>query len=201
MEKPKDYGLPQMGIEHQSISQRSIEEIYRSIRDLGALFGASSRAEELEARLKKRVKWIHGKVSSSRRPTVLVAFNRNWGEGLVASVFSPGPKTFVDDLIRLAGGQNVCRDLDNEYPQLTHENILRYQPDMILDINTNENMPDSRKSKAVEDWKSLPGLSAYSSGNIHVLTQDCLDKPSTRFDEALEIFAKIIHPEVDWNKE
>jgi len=41
-------------------------------------------------------------------------------------------------------------------------------------------------------------LGAVKSGRIYVVTESCAVIPGPRFVRTLELFAKLIHPEVKW---
>lgn len=56
-------------------------------------------------------------------------------------LFVVGPGSFVDDLIRLAGGQNVVTT-GGSFPQLTKEKLLRLKPQLYV-IATNPGQPET----------------------------------------------------------
>jgi iron complex transport system substrate-binding protein len=38
------------------------------------------------------------------------------------------------------------------------------------------------------------------TGRVYLIDSDIIDRPSPRVVQGLEIMAKLIHPEIEWNK-
>ena len=106
--------------------------------------------------------------------------------------YSVGPKSFIDDLIARAGGTNIAADTGTPYPQLSQEQIIAKDPEVILLGDGSQGVtPESVKGRA--GWG---GISAVKSGRIVVLDEDVFLRPGPRSVDALEQLLRYLHPEL-----
>jgi iron complex transport system substrate-binding protein len=122
---------------------------------------------------------------SSMRPRVFFQID---AEPMV----SAGSKTFIHELIELAGGSN-CSAGDDPYPRYSWEDILVLQPDIVL-ISSMAGGLDPKE--LLQTWKKWDQLDAVANNRIFVVDADLFDRPTPRLIDGLEIIAEIIHPEV-----
>jgi iron complex transport system substrate-binding protein len=104
-----------------TFNQRSIEEILRMIRMVGALVGRQIAAETLAANLERGLDSIRERAAAlSRRPRV---FFEEWDDPLISGI------CWVDELIEIAGGQTL-------FPELRHASLAKdriVSPDAVRD--------------------------------------------------------------------
>jgi iron complex transport system substrate-binding protein len=106
--------------------------------------------------------------------------------------YSVGPKSFVDDLITRAGGVNIAADTGTPYPQLSQEQILAKDPEVIL-------LADGSQEVTPASVQARPGwgnVSAVKSGRIVVLDEDVFLRSGPRSVDALEMMLRYLHPEL-----
>jgi iron complex transport system substrate-binding protein len=106
--------------------------------------------------------------------------------------YSVGPKSFVDDLITRAGGANIAADTGTPFPQLSQEQILAKDPEVIL-------LADGSQGVTPESVKARPGwggMSAVRTGRIVVVDEDVFLRPGPRSVDALELMLQYLHPEL-----
>src|SRR5689334_2068718 len=86
-----------------TFNQRSIDEILRMIRMVGALVGRQETAERLATDLARGLDSIRERAAAlTRRPRV---FFEEWDDPLISGI------CWVDELIEIAGGQTLFPDL------------------------------------------------------------------------------------------
>ncbi|SFM72357.1 ABC transporter substrate-binding protein [Thermodesulforhabdus norvegica] len=103
-------------------------DIYDEILDFGTLSGSRNRSEELVAFVKKekeRLTRITGTVPEKDRPRVFFM----WAQGITET--SCGGST-VSDVIRMAGGRNICEHIFREHATLQIEELIQQNPDVIV---------------------------------------------------------------------
>lgn len=89
------------GIELHAFNQRSVDGIFAMIRTVGALVGATHRAERLVEQLQARFDDARRHASRlQRRPRV---FFEEWDEPLISGI------GWVSELIGIAGGDEIFR--------------------------------------------------------------------------------------------
>lgn len=176
--------LKETGISIVGFEPESIDEIIDTIDKIAKLTGKTAEANSLKNSMIEKRDEIVNKVKDS--PKVRV-FYEIWHDPLMAA----GPGSFMDQLIELAGGENIANDAQDEYPQFDLEQLIERNPEVYL---TSADMPE----KTPETMMSRPGfenISAIKSGRVYVLDANIVSRPGPRIVEALEIVAEKIHPE------
>lgn len=175
--------LEHLGIPLYGLSDKSVDDVLKSIRDLGALLDSKTQANALASSLEDRVQSVEHRVAGLPPPRVLFV---TWYQPLITI----GAHNFVADVIRRAGGQSISDDLPGEWPRLSLEVVLARHPDVIL-------LPRSHNyTPSLEDLKRLPGwrdLAAVKSGRVYFIS-DTIIRPSPRLIDSLEEVAQILHP-------
>ncbi|MEW5718184.1 MAG: ABC transporter substrate-binding protein, partial [Chloroflexota bacterium] len=143
-------------------------------------------ATKLTAQLKSRIDAVAAKVATAKtKPRVFYEIDK--------SLYTPGPGSFIDDLITKAGGLNIAADAKGAYTQLSPEAIIAKDPQVILlgDMNFGES-PESVKARP--GWSNI---SAVKNGRIVPLTDENLvSRPGPRVVDGLEMIARALYPEL-----
>ncbi|HEY1549956.1 MAG TPA: helical backbone metal receptor [Kofleriaceae bacterium] len=113
----------------------------------------------------------------AHHPRVLAVIDREAG-GL-GNIVAAGPGSWVDELLAVVGGDNVLAASATRYPKISTEEVLRAQPDVILDLSFNAD---------ASAWNAVD-VPAVRTHRVHVLTEDTLSHPSPRVDRALASLA------------
>ena len=106
-------------------------------------------------------------------------------------IYTVGPTSFIDDLIKIAGGTNVFASAKTAYPTVSGEEIIRTDPDVIV-------LGDALYGTSVESIAGRPGWSALSAvKNKRVYPGLSLfSRPGPRLGLAAQEYAKLVHPEL-----
>lgn len=54
--------------------------------------------------------------------------------------------------------------------------------------------------KAREDWMKWKSIPAVKNNQVYLIDSDTINRPSQRIVDGLEAMARLIHPEIDWEK-
>ena len=169
---------------------KDFEGLYESIRQVAQLTGHTAQAEELISGLERRVAAVREKLSSvSERPLVFYELdgtdpNAPW---------TPGPGSFVDHLITLAGGENLGGSLGSEWVQVSIEELIAKDPELILIGDATWGGVTLEDVRARSGWDSLK---AVQSGNLFVFDDNLVSRPGPRLVDGLEAMAKLLHPDL-----
>lgn len=124
--------IEERGIPVINIWLRNISSIYRDIQLLGKVLGCQDRANELVKDLQHFFKLAFNRTSSiprAERPKVMwVIWYRGPGEPF--SIF--GGNVIANEIITAAGGVNVAENVSKSWIQPTKEQILEWNPDVIV---------------------------------------------------------------------
>lgn len=101
-----------------------------------------------------------------------------------------GTKTFLDDVLQIAGGENVAGDHEG-YFQADREMLITMKPDVIIQL-----LPDARPAQiesAKKFWSSLPTIPAVANERIFIVTDSWSLKPGPKLGELSRRIADYLH--------
>ncbi len=162
------------------------------IRSLGDAIGQSSQADDVADRLVERIDAVTSTVAGAEHtPRVFHELDASDPQ----RPFTIGPGNFVDDLITIAGGQNVFDDAPSPWPQVGFEDVLARDPEVIILADGPFGVtPESVKARI--GWGSID---AVANDRMYAITQqlsDQMSRPGPRIADALEAVARLLHPEL-----
>lgn len=178
-------GLDRLGIPFFSFDIKNLNDLNKAIKKLGIFLDVESRADSLVTKHSVRIKNVRQKVLSiNERPKVM------WGLG-DNSFYTAGKNTMIDNVIDLAGGDNVAREAIGEWPQVSIETVLMWSPEIIITTQGDaEGLPALiERLSRTRVWENIP---AVMNKNILFIQPDLLLRPGPRLIDALEIIADFI---------
>ena len=144
--------LVRAGVAIHVFNQRDIAGIFAMIRTLGALIGASERADQLASGYERRLADIASIVRPLPKPKV---YFEEWDDPLISGI------GWVSELIEIAGGEDVLPDL-RFHPSakdriISPELVRSTAPDVILASWCGKKVvPD--KIKRRPGWNDVPAV-------------------------------------------
>ena len=93
----------------------------------------------------------------------------------------------------MAGGVNAYQG-QISYPAISREKLLQLNPDIIIELLTEENWKATDQAKLLQQWSNYPELKAVRDKKIIFLHENKHMIPGPRFVDTLEAFASAIHP-------
>lgn len=164
--------------------------MYENLRTVAKLTGHLEETETLITSLEERVAVVEGKLAGvTDRPLVLYEIdgtdpNAPW---------VPGPDTFVNTLLTMAGGNNMSAALEGAWVQVSLETIIEMNPDLILlgDAQWGGMTPEMVAERG--GWEAL---TAVQEGKIYPFDDNLVSRPGPRLVDGLEALAKFLHPEL-----
>lgn len=175
--------LRDAGIRTVACSIHALPDVKHALRTVGAELGRSAEAErvlaELEAALDAAVA-----ARPAKRPRVLAVIDRE--SGGLGNLVAAGPGSWVDELLAIAGGENVLAASGVRYPKISMEEVLRAQPEVILDLS-------AAARDEITAWQAAD-VPAVKAGRVRGLTEPYLSAPSPRVKQALETLRAALVP-------
>ena len=168
---------------------KTLEDLSTYLMKFGEVTGKEAEAEQLTAELESRIAVVD-EIISKKQSTPLVFYELDSTEPAKPWTSSSG--TFVDELITRAGGKNVAADLAGEWVQISIEDLIIKDPDIIILADMNYGVtPESVALRS--GWNNL---SAVKEDQIFGFDSDLASRPGPRLADGLEEIARIIHPEL-----
>ncbi len=117
--------LAQLGIPHLAVRPDRISEIKRMIELLGRVTGHEARADSLVRAVDRGLDQVRREVAGLPRPRVAYVLGGT-------PPWVAGPRTYIDELITIAGGRNAFEDLDAPYAAVSPEELVARHIDLVL---------------------------------------------------------------------
>jgi len=177
--------LGKLGFQTYVIYPKNFEDILKSIAHIGQVVNREKEARMIIEGMRKRSQKVIELTKGLPRPKVFIQI----GDAPIVTV---GKGSFADDLIRLAGGENIAGKEKEVYPRFGMEEILKRSPEVIVISSMN---PKGDYQRILQEWARWKTIPAVKNGRIHLIDSDLIDRPSPRIIEGLEEIAKALHPE------
>ena len=165
------------------------DELWKNLRDIGRLTGQEAQTETLIAGLQTRVDAVQVKTASiSDRPSVFYELDATDP----SNPWTAGTGTFIDYIITQAGGTNAASALQGDYAQISSEQLIAVDPDVIL-------LADAPYGTTPESVAARPGwdvISAVQVNALYPIDPNMMSVPGPRLVDALEETARLLHPEL-----
>lgn len=128
---------------------QSIAELAKVTREVGRLIGAREAAAGLSQELEQLLETP----APSRRPRVFIEIGAD-------PLMTAGDDSFVGEMIRLAGGENVAQGLPRRYAVINAERVITADPEVIIIAH-----PAASRATVAErlGWE---GIDAVRSGRV-----------------------------------
>lgn len=178
--------LERLGIRVVEFETDTFAGALEGIETVGALVGREPEADRLVDGVRARVAAVEAGVADAPRVRALVVVGRD-------PLFVAGPGSFLDELLRLAGGENVAADAGAPWAMVSLEAMLARRPEVIVD--TSENRSDAPRGALAGHWERWPFLPAVAAGRVHFVDPAVLAIPGPRLGEMAERMARFLHPE------
>jgi iron complex transport system substrate-binding protein len=191
--RPEDLAaLEREGIRSLVLPAARLDDVVSSVRVLGRLTGRAPAAEEVVLQLEEAAEQVASRVGGipeERRPRVYIEVDGPHRP------YAVGPGSFMDDLVRAAGGRNAFAGAKAPYVAVTTDEVVQANPDAIF-IDHPFQYKAGLKKRA--GWS---GIAAVRDGRVYDGTDFdiiLLNRPSPRIVESLREVSRILHPEA-WN--
>jgi iron complex transport system substrate-binding protein len=169
------------------VDPQSVGDVARTAILLGRAVG--SDGEAMARDIQKRVDDVRTKTSSATtKPRVYHEIDASDP----TKIFTVGPGSYIHDLIEIAGGQNIAARAVSAYPQLSAEEILRSDPEIIV-LAAAEYSAKPDQVAARTGWSVI---SAVKNKRIVSIAPNLINRPGPRVGEAAEAYARLVHPEL-----
>ncbi len=153
---------------------RRIDDVARSIAQLGKLAGTDSAGEAAAQAFRKRHAALLAKYSA--RPPVRI-FYEAWNRPLMTI----NGEHLISDVIRLCGGDNVFAKLPMLAPTIDAEAVLAAMPEVIVASGMGEGRPEW-----LDDWRKWTKLPAVAQGNLFFIPPDQIQRHTPRILDGAE---------------
>jgi iron complex transport system substrate-binding protein len=182
--------LENLGITCVVINPKSIDGILKDIELLGKITGMEKEARVLVSEMSSRFAQVASQAQVAPKVRVFYVFDATD----LNNPWTAGPGSFVDALITMAGGENIAAQAQGAWVQLSIEQLVSSDPEVILiDASMGTAVVSEEELMAHPAWQ---GITAVKQDRIYTIDGDLVNRSGPRIIQGLEEIAKAIHPEL-----
>jgi iron complex transport system substrate-binding protein len=181
------------GIRTFSYRHGGIPTIIETLRELGAVTGQAAGAERTARNIQQQLDAVRARVKGRGRPRTLLVFERQ--PKTLQGMYVAGGQGFLNEMLTIAGGENVFADVQRESVQPSHETLLMRAPAVIVEVRATGTLAAADVRREQDIWSTLASIPAVRTRRVHFLNAAYLVVPGPRLGLATEAFARAIHPD------
>jgi len=173
--------IEELGFKVAVVDPKTIDEILKSIEWIGKITGRETESQELISGMETEIERVREKTQELE--TTPRVYYEVWDDPLMTA----GPNTFVHDIIKIAGGENIAGNLQQEWAPYSVEDVIANDPEVII-------VPweDDRVFQR-EEWSDI---SAVRNERVYFVDPDLMVRPGPRIIQGLEKVLEAILGEV-----
>lgn len=172
--------LDELGYNVYVSEPRSIEDIAKTIRDLGGITGHPQTAAEASSRFINELHRLEYNYAD-RKP--VNTFYQIWNQPL----FTVNGNHLISEVIRLCGGHNIFHDLPTLSARISLEAVLQADPDVIIASGADDSRPPW-----LQEWNQWPSLRAVTNNHVYFIPPDLIQRHTPRILQGARMMCQFI---------
>lgn len=179
--------LRELGVRVLELDNSTYEGTLAALVELGRAVGKETEARALALSIRGRMDAVARRTAGAPRRRVLFVVGRD-------PLYVAGPGSHIDEMIAVAGGENIAHDASSAYQLASLEAMLERMPEIIID--TSDNGPDALRGRVNGAWDQWRFLPAVAGKRVFWVDPVRLSIPGPRLPEMAELLGRLIHPEI-----
>ncbi|MDD5253357.1 MAG: cobalamin-binding protein [Candidatus Omnitrophota bacterium] len=165
----------------------SIEELFKTIGEIGKITHKAKEASLLIEKMKNEIEEVVSRVKLIPQQERVKVFVEIWHEPLMTAAKG----SFVDELITLAGGINIAHDLTRPYCNFSAEKVINLNPQCIVLAYMDKEAP----LKLIQQRFGWDKIDAVRNRRVfNDIDPDTLLRPGPRITKGLVEIYKRLYP-------
>lgn len=166
----------------------SLQDLYKDLTTLGAIFAVPERAKTLVDELKRRVARVTRALQQTRTQPRVFLYDSG-----ADRPFTSGRLGMPQALIETAGGQNIMADVTASWTQVNWESVVERNPQIIVIVDYGPETWQQKRDFLLRQ-PALSTVDAIRDQRFVVLSYTAAT-PSVQNAEAIEKLAAAFHPD------
>ena len=168
-----------LNIDYYLSDANSFEQVKNEILQIAKITGHPSNGENLVKEIDSAITKINSQNQLLQKPTV-------YWEVWNSPFMSVGNSSFINDLIKTAGGINIFQEIAQAYPTVSEETIVAKNPQIIIIPQNSGITVDSVKNR--KGWSQID---AVKNDKIFIVDDNLLTRSGARIGESAEYLANL----------
>ena len=190
--------LRRLGLAVEIFENERYEQVLANVDRSGRLVGREAQAAERIAAIRALRAAVERAVQGRARPRTVIVLDRS-------PLYLVGGETFLDELLRAVGAENLGARVAKGYPRGSLEWLVAAAPELVLDLSPQAEAPEgespparspgspNERPEVLAFWSRWPSLPAVKTGRILALDATRISLPGPDLDRALRSLAVAVH--------
>ncbi|MGG4268072.1 ABC transporter substrate-binding protein [Peribacillus simplex] len=174
--------------ESSNMSTPTMEDVYKDIENIGRIFHVEEKAAALIEEMQRDIKETTVKIKTAGKPKNVFVYDS--GEEVPRTA---AKNNYLNEIISMAGGQNIFGDTEGGWPEVSWEEVVNRNPDVIVIIDYGD-IPIKQKEAFLLNKSELADVPAIRNKAIIVLPLSA-GAEGIRAPLALRTVAEGLYPE------
>ncbi len=184
-DSPQVKEIEDLGIPVYVSNPASVSEVFDEIKRVAEVTGVEDKGQQLADELQNELDGVKQKLEAYEGSKVKVLILVD------PELWTVGPGSFMDEVVALAGGENAIADVDMQYLQVSMEEVLSRDPDVIL-----VTVPEDQCA-ALAERPGWTDLRAVKEGRVYYVDGDLVSRPGPNIVEAIKEVAGYLYPDLE----
>jgi iron complex transport system substrate-binding protein len=171
--------LQRLELKTFTLPNETIEEIFQGFRALGRLLNHSGQAETVIGGIQDTLQFLQQQAAERDTFSTILIVGREAGS--LKGLYAAGEDTYLSEILSLCGGVNAFADAPVRYFDVSKEELIQRNPEVIIEFRLIENPdPSGEISRLKADWKVFSTLKAVQNDHIFILSDRAFLIPGPR---------------------
>ena len=176
------------------VSVNNLENILTSIQVIADSMQVSKRGHQLVDKINAEIEQYRIRLRKLKPRQVLMLLSDTNDPS--RDLYAVGRDTFLNELLSIAGGENIPPDTMATYPKISKEFIIAKSPEIIIEIGPKSNLSSDGILGRKKTWEKYPTLNAVKNNRLYFIGADYILIPGPRLVNILDDLTRNIHPEL-----
>ena len=174
------------------VSFSNLRNILTSIHIIADSLQVSEAGHQLTEKIKIRINDYRSRLKELKPRQVLMLLSDTNDPS--RDLYAVGRGTFLNELLTIAGGENVLPDTMAKYPKISKEYIIAKSPEIIIEVGPKSNLSNEEIKVRKKTWGKYSTLRAVKDDRLYFIGADYILIPGPRLLNILDDFTRTIHP-------
>jgi iron complex transport system substrate-binding protein len=140
--------MKSIGVPVYLVNTRDTTALFATVRDLGTLLGMTSQATAAATQLRAELRAVQVLNVGKTRPRAVYVISQS-------PLYIAAARSFIAELIGVAGADNPFADIRGEFPSLSLEAFLARDPDVLIVARRDSAESALTRLRATAGWREL----------------------------------------------
>lgn len=178
-------------IPKSSDADAKIDSMYEDFTNIGIIFGKEDKAKKVNDKIKSELKETTDKIKGIDKKVKVLGYDSGTDKAVVVGT------GISNEIIKLAQGENIFADVKKTYPEVSYEEIVKRNPDVIMVLEYSIGNGGETFENKVKALKANPALKDVNAiKNNKFIKVDLAELyPGERVPATVKKLAKEFYPD------